>query len=126
VCLTEFITVNRDLLDDLEKSPHGNILWSAKDGAPGEKGVHTSPVMEAVNADLKRRFPHIATRGLPCVLWSDGTALTHRLSGHPANLKVANVSPELYHKRVCAHLVWVCTHVTIRFHVFIFRTNPSI
>ena len=99
-CFTVNRVMDRSFLAELEAVE--GILWSATDGAPGVLGVHTSPVMESVVEDLRRRFPDGARRPRPilCVLWSDGTALTHRLSGHPAVLKVANVSPELYHKRV--------------------------
>ena len=37
---------------------------------------------------------------LLCIAWSDGTALTTRMSAHPVSLKIGNVSPEAFQKRV--------------------------
>jgi hypothetical protein len=105
VCLSSIS--HRDLINVLQSSTDGDIFWDSRAG-DGRRGVHTSAVMRAVSDDLARRFPRTAAstnvqpRPLLLILWSDGTALTQRMSAHPVVLKVANVSPELYTKRVRA------------------------
>ena len=63
------------------------------------RGINTSQFMQRVVDDIQRRFDGNALP-LICVVWSDGTALTNRMSAHPVSLKVANVAPEVYQKRV--------------------------
>jgi len=63
------------------------------------RGINTSRFMQRVVDDIQRRFDGNALP-LICVVWSDGTALTNRMSAHPVSLKVANVAPEAYQKRV--------------------------
>ena len=90
----------RKLLHHNEKA--GTVFYEKGDCSSG-KGIHTSPVMDIVLADITKRFAGAAREHRPMLLagWSDGSALTRRLSAHPAVLKQANVNPELYEKRVC-------------------------
>ena len=79
------------------------MCWKSRtyrDDAPGRRGIETSEVMKLAEEDIERRFP--GQRGLPLLVvpWSDGTALTHKFSANPVVSKVANVTPELYTKRV--------------------------
>ena len=77
----------RKLVCDL-KTADCKFLWEYKESTV-IAGVENSVVMKECCDDINRRFMDgVPTRPLLMVPWTDGTALTERMSASPFNMKV--------------------------------------
>jgi hypothetical protein len=103
--------VRQELADGLRKfvrklKADGVKILEYNDPREPRRGIHNSPAMEEIQADMERRFAFAGIPVVPLVMtsWSDVTTIG-RLKCHPSIIRLGNVRPEDFKKRVCAYVV---------------------
>jgi hypothetical protein len=118
------VTQNQERLTENGALP---FFWEFKGEFKGTEmfisGLQSSPMMKDAEEDVRRRFPewgldvswrfnlhncmylkvlniYLVSQAVPFLVaaWSDGTAVTHRLSSHVTAFKCGNVDPSLYNQ----------------------------